>query len=80
MFGYYSPGVELLSITLIGSGLLPCAGQLHLTPAGQKHLSGSSVANTTTTRCSSKGGLPQKHGRVNSSGTLMLLSTHSLVT
>lgn len=54
--------------------------QLHLTPAGQKHLSGSSVANTTTTLCSGRGRLPQKHGCVNSSGTLMLPITHSLVT
>lgn len=41
---------------------------------------GSAVANTTTTLCSSKGRLPQNHRSVNSSGTLMLLFTHSLVT
>lgn len=78
MLGCCSPGGELLSITLIGFCLLPCAGQLHLTPAGQKQLGGATAPLSQTQ--------PRRYAPVkgsyhkNSSGTLRLHITHSLVT
>lgn len=83
MLGYYSPGDELLSITLIGFYLLPRAGQLPFNSSWtetSEQLYGSSVVNTNTTLCSGKGKIPQKHGCVNSSRMLMLLITYFLVT